>query len=161
MKFKLTLLQAQRLRNEPKLKSLFDTGIFFVLLFVSHYLFIWWGNNGFYPFAHQVDRLFVFASDILFRQSAWIVKNVFHLNHTTDGQTIWVVTQRSSWGFVEVSPGCTSLKQWMHWIFIMMLFPGLETQVVVYPHGGGCHSLREHRSYRGAFACHHPLAGAF
>ena len=124
MKLKQSLTQVCRLRHEPKLKPLFDTGIFAILLFASHYLYIWWANSGFYPFAQQVDQLFVFASDILFNQSAWIVKNIFHLNHTTDGQTIWVVTNNGDWGYVEVSPGCTSLKQWMHWIFIMALFPG-------------------------------------
>lgn len=98
--------------------------IFAVLLLSFHYIYLYWASNSFYPFREQVDQLFVFASDILFNQSAWIVKHIFNLNHTTEGQTIWVVTNQGGWGYVEVSPGCTSLKQWMHWLFIMLLFPG-------------------------------------
>ncbi len=110
--------------SEPKLKPLRDVAVFAILLMSFHYLYLYWASNGFYPFSNQVDQLFVFASDILFRQSAWLVEHVFRLNHTTDGQTIWVVSNAGNWGYVEVSPGCTSLKQWMHWIFIMVLFPG-------------------------------------
>lgn len=108
----------------PKLKPLRDVAIFAVLLISFHYIYLYWASNNFYPFREQVDQLFVFASDILFNQSAWIVKHIFNLNHTTEGQTIWVVTNQGGWGYVEVSPGCTSLKQWMHWLFIMVLFPG-------------------------------------
>jgi exosortase/archaeosortase family protein len=25
---------------------------------------------------------------------------------------------------IDVEPGCTSLKQWVHWIVLMVLFPG-------------------------------------
>lgn len=101
-----------------------DVGFFAILLMGFHYLYLFWAHTDFYPFRAQVDQLFDFASAILFDQSAWVVKHVFHLNHTTEGQTIWVVTHAGGWGYVEVSPGCTSLKQWMHWIFLMVLFPG-------------------------------------
>ena len=110
--------------QNPALRPLVNVAIFAFLLMSFHYIYLWWARHGYYPFANQVDQLFVFASDILFNQSAWIVKNIFHLNHTTDGQTIWVVTHDGNWGYVEVSPGCTSLKQWMHFIFIMVFFPG-------------------------------------
>lgn len=121
---KATINKIKAYYNNKALKPLFHTGIFALLLMASHYLYIWWAGTGFYPFAQQVDQLFIFASDILFRQSVWLLNNIFHLNHTTDGQTIWVITGTGNWGYVEVSPGCTSLKQWMHWIFIMTLFPG-------------------------------------
>ncbi len=110
--------------DKPALRPLVNVAIFAVLLMSFHYFFLWWSRYDLYPFARQVDRLFVFASDILFRQSAWLLKHVFHLNHTTEGQTIWVLAQNGQWGYVGVSPGCTSLKQWLHFIFIMLLFPG-------------------------------------
>jgi exosortase/archaeosortase family protein len=123
---KKQLKKLQTLYHHKALRPVFDVGIFAVLLMSFHYIYIWWAGTGFYPFAQQVDQLFDFASAILFNQSAWIVEHIFHLNHTTDAetQTIWVVTNAGGWGYVEVSPGCTSLKQWMHWIFIMLFFPG-------------------------------------
>lgn len=110
-------------RNK-EFQPLRDVAVFAFLLISVHYLYIWWANQAFYPFKHSVDALFIYASDIVFNQSAWLLKNVFHLNHTTEGQTIWVVTNSGDWAYVEVSPGCTSLKQWIHWVFIMLLFPG-------------------------------------
>lgn len=109
---------------DRQFKPLRDVALFAILLMGFHYIYLYWSRNNFFPVREQVDQLFVFASDILFRQSAWLVEHVFRLNHTTDGQTIWVVTKAGNWGYVEVSPGCTSLKQWMHWIFLMVLFPG-------------------------------------
>ena len=113
-----------RILKNKEFQPLRDVAVFAFLLISVHYLYIWWANQGFYPFKSAVDALFVFASDIVFNQSVWLLQNIFHLNHTTDGQTIWVVTNNGGWGYVEVSPGCTSLKQWMHWVFIMLLFPG-------------------------------------
>jgi exosortase/archaeosortase family protein len=121
---KATLKKISGYYHSKALQPLFHVGIFALLLMSSHYLYILWMRHGFYPFATQVDQLFIFASDILFNQSVWLLKNIFHLNHTTDGQTIWVTTNTGAWGYVDVSPHCTSLKQWMHWIFIMLLFPG-------------------------------------
>jgi exosortase/archaeosortase family protein len=95
-----------------------------VLLFASHFLYLWWESYDLYPFSRQRKQLFAIASKLLFEQSTWVLDHIFHLNHTTEGQTIWVLTNDNHWGFVGVSPGCTSLKQWIHWIFIMVLFPG-------------------------------------
>ncbi len=70
----------------PKLKPFRDVAIFAVLLLSFHYIYLYWASNSFYPFREQVDQLFVFASDILFNQSAWIVKHIFNLNHTTEAK---------------------------------------------------------------------------
>lgn len=110
--------------TDLKLAPIRNVLLFAFLLMSFHYIYLWWAASGFYPFARQVDELFRFASDILFRQSVWILKNIFGTNIITDAQTIWVTTDTGQWGFVDVSPGCTSLKQWMHFIFIMLLFPG-------------------------------------
>ncbi|MBU1011125.1 MAG: exosortase/archaeosortase family protein [Bacteroidetes bacterium] len=97
---------------------------FVILLFGFHYLYIFWASNNFFPLAHLVDNLFKHASSLLFNQSVWVLKNLFHINYTAESQTIYVVTKAGNWGYVDVSPGCTSLKQWMHWLFLMLFFPG-------------------------------------
>jgi len=109
------------LRN-PKIQSLVYVFYFAVLLMSFHYIYKYWaGNLEFYPFAKQVDELFIIASDLLFNQSVWVLQHIFQIDFTTEAQTIYVNNHN---GYVEVSPGCTSLKQWMHWLFIMLLFPG-------------------------------------
>lgn len=100
--------------------------LFLVLLFSSHYLYIWWIGIGFYPFKTQVDQLFIWSSNLVFDQSVWVLNSIFGLDFTTDEitQTIWVTSNNGNPAYVRVSPECTTLKQWMHWIFIMLLFPG-------------------------------------
>ncbi|HMM12735.1 MAG TPA: hypothetical protein PKE03_11635 [Bacteroidales bacterium] len=110
--------------TDHRLAPLRNVLLFAFLLMSFHYFYLWWSARGFYPLARQVDDLFQYASDILFRQSVWILKNIFGTNIITDVQTIWVTTSTGQWGYVDVSPGCTSLKQWLHFIFIMLFFPG-------------------------------------
>jgi exosortase/archaeosortase family protein len=101
-----------------------DVALFILLIFCFHYLYLFWISFDFYPFRSQVSQLFDFASSILFNQSVWIVENVFHLNYKLEGNNILILSQSGQWGFVGVSPDCTSLKQWMHWVFLMLIFPG-------------------------------------
>ncbi len=103
---------------------LFDVVIFAILLIFVHFAYIWWSSAGFPPIKHLIDKLFAFASVILFEQSVWIVQNLFGVDITTQGQTIFFSTLNNQQGFVAVDPGCTSLKQWVHWIVLMILFPG-------------------------------------
>ena len=110
--------------REKKYRPIRSVLQFIILLMSFHYLYIWWGNTSFYPIKGLVDKLFVFASDILFNQSVWIVDHIFNLSHYTKDQTIWIESSMGNYGYVKVSPECTSLKQWMHWVFLMVFFPG-------------------------------------
>lgn len=112
------------LRHNKRYRPLFDVGIFAVLLIFVHYAYIWWSSAGFPPVKDLVDRLFVFASAILFDQSVWVLQHIFSIDLTTEGQTIFVTSNNGTACYVGVEPGCTSLKQWMHWIVLMLLFPG-------------------------------------
>jgi len=108
-------------RIYPKYKSLIYLFYFFVLLFSFHFIYLFWsGNLGFYPLKDQVYELFNKASALLLSQSVWTL-NMLHVKTEVVGQTIYVNAHK---GYVGVSPGCTSLKQWMHWLFLMLLFPG-------------------------------------
>ena len=110
------------LLKEPKAQPLLYVFYFAFLLLSFHYIYLYWsGNLSFYPFARQVETLFTKASLLLFNQSVWVLTNVFHTTIGTEGQTIWVNSHQA---YVDVSPDCTSLKQWMHWLFIMLVFPG-------------------------------------
>jgi exosortase/archaeosortase family protein len=102
--------------------------IYFIALIMSfHYIYKFWaGNLDFYPLKAQVDSLFNYASLLLFNQSEWVLSNILNIDYTSDidSQTFFVTSNSGQACFVEVSPGCTSLKQWMHWLFLMIIFPG-------------------------------------
>lgn len=112
----------KRKLNHPKIQPLVYVFYFAVLLLSFHFIYKFWaGNLNFYPFAQQVDNLFAQASSLLFNQSIWVLQHIFQIEIITEGQTIFVNNHQA---YVDVSPGCTSLKQWMHWLFIMLIFPG-------------------------------------
>ncbi|MDY0103784.1 MAG: archaeosortase/exosortase family protein [Lentimicrobium sp.] len=113
-----------KLREDKRYRPIFDVGIFALLLFFVHYTYIWWSSAGFPPVKSLVDQLFISASAILFDQSVWVVQHLFGMDITTQGQNILFVTSEGTTGYVGVEPGCTSLKQWVHWIVLMLLFPG-------------------------------------
>ena len=68
--------------------------------------------------------MFAWSSQLVFEQSVWVLEHIFKIDVETNGQTVWVVSNNGVSTYVTVSPGCTTLKQWMHWLFLMILFPG-------------------------------------
>ena len=113
-----------RLKLSSYLTTLKNVLYFSFLLISFHYIYVWWsGAMSFAPVKQSVDDLFIFSSKILFDNSQWTLRNL-GIHFITQDQTFWVYNGEKISGFVEVSPGCTSLKQWMHWIFIMTLFSG-------------------------------------
>lgn len=113
-----------KLREDKRFQPIFDVAIFTIILFSVHYAFIWWEIAGYPPIKNLVDQLFISASSILFDQSVWVVEHLFRMEYTTQGHNILFVTSDGTNGYVGVEPGCTSLKQWIHWIVLMLLFPG-------------------------------------
>ncbi|MBN2639958.1 MAG: hypothetical protein JXR65_12820 [Bacteroidales bacterium] len=107
--------------------SLRYVGLFALLLFGFHFLYLLWAEQlHFFPLKEQVNQLFNRASLLLFDQSVWVLNHIFHLDFytTLSDQTIHIKTIHNQVAYVSVEPGCTSLKQWMHWLFLMLLFPG-------------------------------------
>lgn len=101
-----------------------DVILFALLIGSFHYLYCYWASSGFYPFKAQVDALFVSASRLLFEQTIWILDRFPDLHFYTRDQTVYVLSRTGNVGYVAIEPGCTSLKQWLHWIFLMTIFPG-------------------------------------
>ena len=100
-------------------------GIFVILLLGFHFIYLWWaGPLDYFPVNKQVNALFLWASSLLFHQSVWILKHIFLFDVQTTGQTIFIPIANKEFFYLNVSPECTSLKQWLHWLVIMLLFPG-------------------------------------
>ena len=127
MNFKIFLNFYQKfifLLKNPKLYPIRNVFYFILLLLTVHFSYIWWSHSGYFPIKNAIDYIFKYSSRFLFYPSVWILNHVFSFDFTTHEQTIWISTKLGDLGYVEVSPGCTSLKQWIHWIIIMTFFPG-------------------------------------
>ena len=121
----ITKQRIKELYADKRYQSLFDVGLFFVLIFSFHILYvIWEGPMDFWPIKGTVDKLFVWASALLFDQSTWTLEHIFRMDFVTKDQTIFFLNDEGSYSAVTVAPECTSLKQWMHWLFLMLIFPG-------------------------------------
>lgn len=122
------------LYNDCRYQTYFDVGLFLTLIFSFHILYvIWEGPLDFWPIKGTVDKLFGWASRLLFNQSTYTLDHVFRMDFFTKGQSIIFENYHDSYSAVTVAPECTSLKQWLHWLFLMLLFPGaMEAQSMVY-----------------------------
>ena len=115
----------KELHNDKRYQTYFDVGLFFVLIFSFHVIYTFWNEQlHYWPVKGCVDRLFVWASALLFDQSTWVLDHVFNVDFYTKGQSIAFLNCENWYSHVSVAPECTSLKQWMHWLFLMLIFPG-------------------------------------
>lgn len=118
------ILDIKELRDNPKYQTFFDVGLFIVLIFSFHFIYLGWQAINFWPVKSLVDDLFESASSLLFDQSCNVLENVFGLDIITIDRTIGTMNNEGRYSFITVAPECTSLKQWLHWLFLMLIFPG-------------------------------------
>ena len=115
----------KELYADKRYQTYFDVGLFFVLIFSFHFLYSFWNYTlDYWPIKSWVDKLFAWASALLFDQSTWTLEHIFNFDFFTRGKTIWFLNNENFYSGVTVAPECTSLKQWMHWLFLMLIFPG-------------------------------------
>lgn len=121
----ITKDKIKELYADKRYQTYFDVGLFFVLIFSFHILYVIWNEwLDYWPIKDLVDKLFVWASKLLFDQSTWTLENVFKIDFFTKDQAFWFLNNKGTYSCVSVAPECTSLKQWMHWLFLMLLYPG-------------------------------------
>ena len=122
---KIDKQKLKELYADKRYQSYFDVGLFFVLIFSFHFIYvIWEGPMNFWPIRGTVDKLFNWASALLFDQGNWVLEHVFGMDFITQDRTIAFINKTGSYSAVTVAPECTSLKQWLHWLFLMLIFPG-------------------------------------
>ena len=122
---KITKKKIKELYADKRYQSLFDVGLFFILIFSFHLLYTFWKENiDYWPIKSYIDKLFAWASALLFDQSTWVLKHVFDMDFITHEQSIYFLNDEETISTVAVAPECTSLKQWLHWLFLMLIFPG-------------------------------------
>ena len=111
---------------DPKNQSTVNVGLFILLIISFHFLYLGWQALGYWPVGELVYKLMVWSVDLVYRQSCWVLDKVLHIDITTvsSQRLIAAVNKEGGWARIFIAPECASMKQWMHWIFLMVLFPG-------------------------------------
>jgi len=112
--------------QDPKNRSTVNVGLFILLIISFHFLYLGWQALGYWPIGKLVYSLMVWSVDLVYNQSCWVLDRIFHIDITTvsEQRLIGAMDKEGGWARVIIAPECASLKQWMHWIFLMVLFPG-------------------------------------
>ena len=112
--------------KDPKNRSTVNVGLFIILIISFHFLYLGWQALGYWPIGRLVYSLMVWSVDMVYSQSCWVLDHIFHIDITTlsGKRLIAAMDKDDGWARVVIAPECASLKQWMHWIFLMVLFPG-------------------------------------
>ena len=113
----------KELYTDKRYQTYFDVGLFAVLILGIHFIYVPWDKAHYWPITDQVMTLFDRASALLFAQSCRVL-NLLNVDITTYKQSIFALNCNNVYSSVTVAPDCTSLKQWIHWMVLMLAFPG-------------------------------------
>lgn len=112
--------------KDPKNRSTVDVGLFIILILSFHFLYLGWLALDFWPIKGAIDKLSLWSVNRVFKESCWLLQHVFGIDLTivSDRRLISALSTEGSFVNVIVAPECASLKQWLHWLFLMLIFPG-------------------------------------
>lgn len=120
----LNIKNIKELYKDKKYTSTIDVALFIILIFSFHFIYLGWQALDYFPIAGLIAKLFDEASTLLFNQSCWVLEHIFNVDIITHNHIIGVINKNDTYSLVSVAPECTSLKQWLHWLFLMLIFPG-------------------------------------
>ena len=112
--------------KNPKNRSTVNVGLFILLIISFHFIYLGWQTVDYWPVGKWVDMLMLWSVDMVYSQSCWVLDHVLHVDLTTISSNRLIAAVNSDGGYARViiATECASLKQWMHWHFLMLLFPG-------------------------------------
>lgn len=112
--------------KNPKNRSTVNVGLFIVLIISFHYLYLGWQSIDYWPVGRWVEKLMLWSVNLVYSQSCWVLDHIFCIDITTFApqRIISAIDKDGGWAVVTIAPECASLKQWLHWLFLMLLFPG-------------------------------------
>ena len=112
--------------KDPKNRSTVNVGLFILLIISFHFIYLGWQAIGYWPIGKTIEKLMVWSVNLVYSQSCWLLEHVFRIDITTisNMRSIAAPNNDGGWARVIIAPDCACLKQWMHWLFLMILFPG-------------------------------------
>ena len=121
-----TLADFKAYCKDPKNLNTVNVGLFIVLIISFHFLYLGWQALGYWPVGQLVQKLMVWSVNMVYSQSCQVLDRVLHVDILTISadRLIATINNEGGWARVVIAPECASLKQWLHWVFLMVLFPG-------------------------------------
>lgn len=112
--------------KDPKNRSTVNVGLFILLIISFHFIYLGWQAIGYWPIGKTIEKLMVWSVNLVYSQSCWLLEHIFLIDITTISHMRSIATPNNAggWARVIIAPDCACLKQWMHWLFLMILFPG-------------------------------------
>ncbi len=112
--------------KDPKNRSTVNVGLFIILIISFHFLYLGWQALDYWPIGRLMHKFMVVSVELVYRQSCWLLDHVLRVDITinSNNRMIAAINANGGWARVIIAPECASLKQWMHWLFLMLLFPG-------------------------------------
>ena len=112
--------------NDPKNQSTVDVGLFIILILSFHFLYLGWQALEYWPIKGAIDKLSWWSVDRVYKESCWVLHSVLGIDITTvsSERLIAALSKEGTFVNVVIAPLCASLKQWCHWLFLMLIFPG-------------------------------------
>ena len=112
--------------KDPKNRSTVNVGLFILLIISFHFLYLGWQALAYWPIGKLIYSLMLWSVNLVYSQSCWVLDHIFNIDITTISKERFIaaINKDGGWARVIIAPECASLKQWMHWIFLMVLFPG-------------------------------------
>ena len=112
--------------KNPKNRSTVNVGLFILLIISFHFIYLGWQALGYWPIGKWIDQLMLWSVNMVYSQSCWVLEHIFRIDLTTMSETRTLATPNSAggWAHVTIAAECASLKQWLHWLFLMLIFPG-------------------------------------
>ena len=122
----MDLKQIKAYWNNPKNRNTVNVLLFIFLIISFHFIYLGWQALGYWPIGKAIHNLMVWSVNLVYSQSCWVLEHIFRLDITTISEKRLIATPNSEggWARVIIAPECASLKQWMHWLFLMLIFPG-------------------------------------
>ena len=112
--------------DDPKNRSTVDVGLFIILILSFHFLYLGWQALEYWPVKGAIDKLSLWSVNRVYRESCWVLQNLLRIDITTESnlRLIAALSKEGTFVNVVIAPLCASLKQWLHWLFLMLIFPG-------------------------------------
>ncbi len=112
--------------KNPNNQNTVNVLLFIVLIIGFHFIYLGWQALGYWPVGKWIGMLMLWSVDRVFGQTCWVLEHLFRIDITTISNVRTIATPNSAggWAGVTIAPECASMKQWTHWLFLMILFPG-------------------------------------
>lgn len=129
---KKIITKLKELEAKYKLTPFREVGLFMIIILAVHFLYRLLARNDFQVLGIQIisPDIFNYVATVLFKHSLWINKHILGLHFAINGNNFYFLNPNypiesnmyQSW--LGVGESCSSVKQSIQFISLMLLYPG-------------------------------------